>query len=254
MGLSTIGLGNSKLGDARLNTGLGLYEPIFNAQDIQGLQLWLDAADIATITESSGSVSSWNDKSGNGNNATQGIGVDQPVSGDTTQNGLNVIDFDGGDSLSLPSSIYPLAGGNVTIFAVSVTSLNNQTQRLISWNNSGSTTFMHLLYSSTVSRISFSADGSVNDNGITETNWNILKGRREATTIAASYNGNTESTSTGGADLTATGAFIGSRNLDGTVQALTGSIGEVLVYNRSLSSAESYVIENYLASKWGISI
>jgi hypothetical protein len=61
--------------------------------------LWLDAADTATITESGGSVSQWNDKSGNGYIFTQGTGAAQPKTGTRTQNGLNVLDFDGNDSL-----------------------------------------------------------------------------------------------------------------------------------------------------------
>ena len=40
--------------------------------------LWLDAADASTITESSGSVSSWADKSGNDRHATQGTALHQP--------------------------------------------------------------------------------------------------------------------------------------------------------------------------------
>jgi len=61
--------------------------------------LWLDAADTSTITESSGSVSQWNDKSGNGYNVTQSTGAAQPTTGSTTQNSLNVIKFDGNDFL-----------------------------------------------------------------------------------------------------------------------------------------------------------
>jgi hypothetical protein len=59
--------------------------------------LWLDAADASTITESGGAVSQWNDKSGNGRNATQGTVNRRPV---VTANGLaskSVITFDGTD-------------------------------------------------------------------------------------------------------------------------------------------------------------
>jgi len=56
-------------------------------------ELWLDAADTASITESSGRVSQWNDKSGNGRHAVQASATPQPVTNATTQNGLNVIDF-----------------------------------------------------------------------------------------------------------------------------------------------------------------
>jgi len=61
--------------------------------------LWLDAADTSTITASSGSVSQWDDKSGNGRNVTQATGSAQPTTGSTTQNGLNTLSFDGNDWL-----------------------------------------------------------------------------------------------------------------------------------------------------------
>lgn len=55
--------------------------------------LWLDASDTDTITESSGSVSQWDDKSGNDYHSAQGTGARQPTTGATTENDLNVIDF-----------------------------------------------------------------------------------------------------------------------------------------------------------------
>lgn len=61
--------------------------------------LWLDAADTSTITSSSGAVSQWNDKSGNGYNVTQSTGAAQPGTGSVTQNGLNVLTFDGSQRL-----------------------------------------------------------------------------------------------------------------------------------------------------------
>jgi len=42
-------------------------------------ELWLDASDYSTITESGGSVSQWADKSGSDNHATQATGSRQPV-------------------------------------------------------------------------------------------------------------------------------------------------------------------------------
>ena len=44
-----------------------------------GLQLWLDADDFSTITESGGSVSAWNDKSGNARHATQTTPANRPT-------------------------------------------------------------------------------------------------------------------------------------------------------------------------------
>jgi hypothetical protein len=61
-------------------------------------QLWLDASDSSTITESSGSVSQWNNKGSLGN-FTQGTGASQPTTNASTLNSLNVIDFAVGDFL-----------------------------------------------------------------------------------------------------------------------------------------------------------
>lgn len=60
---------------------------------IADLALWLDASDTATITHVANAVSQWDDKSGNGDHATQGTGSLQPTTNASSQNGLNVIDF-----------------------------------------------------------------------------------------------------------------------------------------------------------------
>ena len=61
--------------------------------------LWLDAADAGTITESSGAVSQWDDKSVEGYSFTQGTSSRRPTILTAELNGLDVFDFDGGDSL-----------------------------------------------------------------------------------------------------------------------------------------------------------
>lgn len=60
-------------------------------------RLWLDASDLTTITASSGAVSEWRDKSGNGYAFTQSTSTLQPTTGTTTLNGLDVLSFDGID-------------------------------------------------------------------------------------------------------------------------------------------------------------
>jgi len=67
--------------------------------------LWLDGADTATITASLGSVSQWDDKSGNGRNVSQGTAAAQPTTAAATLNGLNVLSCDGGDLLSGSSAL-----------------------------------------------------------------------------------------------------------------------------------------------------
>lgn len=56
-------------------------------------ELWFDAADSSTITTAGGSVSAWNDKSGNARNATQATAANQPTHSTTGFNGLPGITF-----------------------------------------------------------------------------------------------------------------------------------------------------------------
>jgi hypothetical protein len=58
--------------------------------------MWFDASDARTVYQDpmTGTVSRWDDKSGNGYHAVQGTGSNQPNTGTRTINGLNVIDFD----------------------------------------------------------------------------------------------------------------------------------------------------------------
>lgn len=62
-------------------------------------EVWLDAADAATITLNGSNVSQWNDKSGNNRHATQGIASYQPTFVSNVSNGLPAIQTDGGDTL-----------------------------------------------------------------------------------------------------------------------------------------------------------
>jgi len=84
--------------------------------------LWLDATDSTTITESSGAVSQWNDKSGNGRNATASSTA-RPTTGTRTINSLNVLDFNG-SSNSMTFATAPMSGTSSGM-AVYVVQLDN---------------------------------------------------------------------------------------------------------------------------------
>lgn len=85
-----------------ISVPVGSYQP-WSPLTLQP-RLWLDASDLTTITESGGAVSEWRDKSSNGYAFTQATSTAQPTTGSTTQNGLNVLSFDGGDSLVATSA------------------------------------------------------------------------------------------------------------------------------------------------------
>ena len=216
---------------------------------------WYDASDSSTITKnSSNEVTEWADKSGNNNNVT---GVDDPITGASTQNSLNVIDHDGGaffelDDLSTPTS------GNLQAFIVcNVTAVDNNWDSILAM------------------------DASSND-------WTLQAGRNGSFQGAISFtNQPNATTGTGGTNLS--GYHIYCADLDFTVDSqyqllLDGElIANQRTYNSKLASTVDFKIfanraenrfpegsvaevilldntdnltrqkvEGYLAHKWGL--
>ena len=89
----------------------------FTPTQLAGLTAWFDAADTSTIQQTGGFVSQWNDKSGNGFNATQATGTNQPKTGINTTNGKNVITFDGtDDSFMVAGALTAISNTDLTCF------------------------------------------------------------------------------------------------------------------------------------------
>jgi hypothetical protein len=208
--------------------------------------LWLDASDPATITESVGSVSQWDDKSGNGNNVIQASGVNQPETGVRDINGLNVLDFDGSDSmtrgaLASRSDDFIVVGVWYVDFVISSRRKNtmfaqsgisqdwNMTTSDIVLQSDGSDAYSGGVLAGVSSIISY----DVNFSGLnTEA---FINGSSEANVVMSQSVGN--STTNIGIGFTAS-------NFN-----FFGGMGEIIISNdRSVSTRQK--IEGYLAWKW----
>lgn len=213
-----------------------------------GAVLWLDAADASTITESSGSVSQWDDKSGNGNNVTQSTGSEQPTTGVSTSNGLNVLSFDGGDTLNLPSGLFDLGEDNSTIFAV--VQCADNTSQMMFFNLVETFTSRYTLWGEFSSQINFDHNaGSAAKGSVDRINTNVYTASRTGTAIVVGSNGVDGTVSNTATDATnITSGTIGSYR--GISAHLTGFIAEIIVYDRSLTAVEKDNVNNYLSSKW----
>lgn len=84
---------------------------------------WYDAADIALADNDP--VSSWTDKSGNGNTLAQGTGSKQPLYKTNIINGLPVVRFDGTDDNLIDTSISGIT--NTTVNEMCVACVMNVT-------------------------------------------------------------------------------------------------------------------------------
>ena len=221
------------------------------------LKLWLDAYDASTITESGLAVSQWNDKSGQGNHATQGTGSAQPTYAPNTLNGKAVLTFDGGDFLDIPSGLYTIPNGDNTVFVVSKRNTETGSQeQLLTFVQTGVAARLGIQYPATAGRVSyfnqFNGGTAPENTGNTNTNYQILTGFRSGTTQSISVNGNT---AVSNADATSSALtdviYLGSSQ---GILYLTGGIAEVLIYARALSAAEIIMVNTYLSRKWAITI
>ena len=213
-------------------------------------EIWFDASDTNSITESSGSVSQWDDKSGNGNHATQGTSTNQPTTGNETLNGLNVISGDGDDIMTFPCSINPLNPiyvFQVTKFTASTDIIEDFTGtsiRIVVANNvigrdSGSGIAVKNVTSTTLNTAVMCSSFHINDDA------NEFTKREDGVQL---YN------DTVGTDFT-TGTFTTGYLFDDSTggNAINGGyIAEYLVFNPAVKFTDSEIakIETYLYDKW----
>ena len=243
--------------------------------------LWLDAADASTITESSGAVDGWNDKSGGGINFSSSSTL-RPATGSESLGGKNVITFDGtNDNMNAGNALNSVwTGSAFNIFFAAKNNNVDSGNGTILAKSSGSpldlrqfaslirTNRSQLVTLYTTSTTDFTVvNGSTN---ITNSQWvicsqaytNTGSGSANTTTrVAMTVNGAVETPvvlSSGGnlgtipsaSGLLSIGAVVG----DGTQNTglLNGAIAELVVTSSVLSTLNRQKIEGYLAHKWGL--
>jgi hypothetical protein len=210
-----------------------------------GLQLWLDATDPlanGTLLKNGTPVPTWYDKSGNLNNATNGV---SPFYAN------NSLVFDGSSFLDTTLTARPVYETIFVVFLMAaplsgsfnMVGTNSQAGRALSINNNnlGYNVSGISSYSNTIGGIVRGVTTLVSgtilggpDNGIGTTYIN-----------GGTYISQSQVFTTYGEGITRIGGGNGSNFFNGT-------ISEILIYNRALSSSERQKIEGYLAWKWRI--
>jgi hypothetical protein len=235
----------------------------FDPTQIAGCKLWLDGSDAGSITLSSGSVTQWNDKSGNNNTMTPYSSYSNVTISSAYQNGLNVLNFSGSGVYKAPTSsaVYPLDVYVVlalkdTTTAVDVIGINI---------NTSGTDFNSLTFSEyTSSRWHNGSDffnrtpNTVSPINETSTsflliNWSIAN----ANYIIRRNGVQLSQTSSYTFTLAAGSIFqIGHRLSTGYSPTpdhpFKGYIAEIVAFNSQLATSQQQQIEGYLAQKWGL--
>jgi len=213
---------------------------------------WYDAADEGTITEASGKVSQWDDKSGNGNDVTQSTEANKPISNTRTQNGLRVLDFSNANNSKMENnspSGWPTT--DVDIFYVFKRDDAAAGRYMGTFDGTGGEQYR-------INRFSdYSFDGSTTAGGFNrtdaagDTNPHILNGRWSGTNVGLWIDGT---------QTVADAARAGTVTIDDYIriganafgaESMDGWIGEIIITDY-LSDADRQRVEGYLAHKWGL--
>jgi hypothetical protein len=256
----------------------------FSPADLSGLKLWLDAADTSTISLNGSGVSQWNDKSTNAKNFAQATAGAQPTSGVTTQNGKNVITFDGGDTLTNTDRAYfKFIHDGSTCFVSAVVKLGNSSDpnalyTIMANNGLSSSTIGHAFYmedrasvpanerivfwvttssSGTQPVFNESADGELDPNNfevvsnLIDANDATAANRSElrvdnGAAIKNNVQTGAPSSSNAGLDLA-----IGSSG--NSTFYLTGAVAEIVIVEGADATAANILkVKEYFQKKWGI--
>jgi hypothetical protein len=252
-----------------------------------GLELWLDAADNATVLNSSSNPASggeavaiWADKSGNARNATQATAGSRPVRIAAAQNGRDVVRHVA-DFMSIPNSTAAFAflhkAGNSTIYLTIKAGTNDNPNTAYNVLVTGAAALQHgffvffddtaassrnNLFGAAINRNNAARTALINtDNDVwTPNQYSVLRVRLSpdnataANRIKFSFNGGAEG---GGNTLTnapstsdaSANLFIGADNAG--AGPFVGDLCEILIYNRDLTSGEQASVQAYLKTKWG---
>jgi len=206
--------------------------------------LWYDASDSSTVTLSGGTVSTWANKgsAGTGYNLTQATSSSQPTYS-ATQNGLNVMTYDGTDDQMLTTqlnsvthifvaSAWSAAGASSTNYKGFLSSNSYD------WHGPNSTalasgSFAAAWVTSQPTQSTSQLDGS-NFVNVSNNKW----------TTFSIYSINLQSGYTGG--------FSGTGTANGGGRQFQGNYGEIIVYQTSyLTTSQIDIITGYLSHKWG---
>lgn len=226
----------------------------FDPLSTTSLQSWHDAADTTTITNASGAVSLWSDKTTNTNDANQSTLGNQPQSGARSVNGLNALDLDGAnDFLTLDSSLNNIAQGQSTVMIAFQTDDANKKQRLISGGAFGGTKWGLLREGNgDISGFSNSSFTPINVAGAQDTAPHIATLRCNGGVVFVSVDGGEEIAGVGASSILDTVKI--ATNPNGNGEFFDGLIMDCWIFDAYLDDRSLNQNLNDISRKTGVTI
>jgi hypothetical protein len=223
---------------------------------------WYDASQSSDFTLISGTVSQWNDRSGNARHLTQGTAGSRPAYASATLNSLNLVTFDGtNDFLSGTTLNNCITAASHTVMAVfrqrgaTTTGANTYDNKaVISDQEAYFGLFVNAPSGTSSTRImGYNWDGS-DDNVIqtigADNAWSIAVFTHGSGSIGMTRNGGTLATASSGSTLDLTFGLDVGRNLFANF-FLEMDLAEIVILNTAVGTTDRQKLEGYAAHKWG---
>lgn len=226
----------------------------FEPDNLSGLQLWFDAADISSITlEAGNKVSQWSSRAGGGHYANNAVSNEQPVFTENVQHGKPALVFNGtSHRLRLPTFSHAASDWTLLLAARPTSAVGTLKYWLSSQQGGGSMMIGHLT-------------SSFGQTGYFDSGWRNLASATTGSQILAirlmagdggllRRNGAVAGSHANySQEAIGTSAAIAARD-DLLMNALSVSLFELLLYDRGLTTAELEANERRLAQRWGIAL
>lgn len=254
-----------------LSRGAGGFLP----SNVPGLDLWLDSEEGIT-KDGSDNVSQWDDRMGSAiHSFVQATGANQPDWNANQINGHPTIDFNGtSDFLKEVIANYLIGSNTWTIFIVCISAGTNTNENAITTADEGITNKWFVPYrkgrnaQNNSITIGINDSGNIDtvygDTGLNDSNPHILVVESTGTSYGLRIDGTNETVNEAAAGDNSGKGFdevsgrdnlvIGALLYGGATVYYSSRFAEFIVYNTQVSSSNRGLIENYLATKYNISI
>lgn len=238
----------------------------FSPRQIAGLAAWWDSTDNSTITTDTG-VSAWVDKV-NGYTLDQATGANQPTL--STINGKQAFDYNGSsqfleaDDAGLIAEANGASVNDTTIFYVGEIDAVSSSAYGVAFGSTDDGTPVYAvlqpIQSGSVWRVFYRGDDNNNQTLVSSTaqysnGTPYVLAQSTASSIVGRANGaevvSASNTASGDTMLT-TRLGVGALARTSVSNYWNGRIGDVLIYNRVLTTAEIQRVERWLAGKFGV--
>lgn len=242
------------------NGVVGPYSAISTAEifDISSLDpiAWLSATDITNgggQPSDGDRVATWSDLTGVASDATESNVSDQPIYREAVQNGLGAVEFDGTQTQGLEGTFTRVNNGGLTVLLVGQFNFISPRRAMFEFYQDGSPG------SGVDSRRGFFFSYGFNEAstsmGLADGSFQIWSAYDDGSYTDLWQDGVSMYTDNpnhfGRTDFTGLGRYILGDDMTGG-DRLEGYLGELLIFDRELTSDELSTLETYLKNKWGI--